>query len=104
MKHMIALYARVSTDAQIDAGLVSQLAELRRFIEQKYAGETVLEFIDEGFTGADLERPKMEELRSLVRSKCVRVVVAYDPDRLSRDAAELLLLMKEFERAGTTFD
>jgi site-specific DNA recombinase len=101
---MIALYARVSTDAQVEAGLASQLAELRRYLKDKYPGESVLEFIDDGYSGADLERPKFDELRTQVRCRRIRVVLAYDPDRLSRDAAHLLLLMKEFEQNGATLD
>lgn len=101
---MIALYARVSTDAQIETGLQSQLAELRRFVIAKYPGEAMVEFIDDGYSGETLDRPKMNELLSAARSKAFRVVIAYDPDRLSRDAADLLFLLKEVERAGVTLD
>ncbi len=101
---MIALYARVSTDVQVEAGLVSQLAELRRFAQEKYAGEVLVEFVDDGYTGAMLDRPKLAELRAKVRDGVVRTVLAYDPDRLSRDAADLLFLLKEFEQAGARLD
>jgi site-specific DNA recombinase len=101
---MIVVYARVSTDAQIEAGLVSQLAELRRYAKEKYAGEESVEVVDDGYSGADVERPGLEKLRALVRERRVRVVLACDPDRLSRDAAHLLLLMKEIEKGGATLD
>lgn len=101
---MIAIYARVSTDAQVEAGLVSQIAELRIHAREKYSGEETLEFIDDGYTGADWERPKLSEMRTCLQAGRIRVVLAYDPDRLSRDAAHLLLLMKEVERGGATLD
>ena len=101
---MIALYARVSGDAQVEAGLPSQLAASRRYIREKYADEPVIELIDDGYTGATMERPKFDELRGLMRAGGVSVVVAYDPDRLSRDAADLAGMIKEFDRYRVMLD
>ncbi|MDP9114489.1 MAG: recombinase family protein [Acidobacteriota bacterium] len=101
---MIALYARVSTDAQTERGLQSQLAELRGFAKQKYSQLTPVEFVDDGYTGAVLERPAMDELRRMLAAKKFSAVVAYDADRLSRELAHLLLLMKELERAQVVVD
>ena len=101
---MIAIYARVSTDAQAERyGLSSQLYELRKYVASRYPGAQVIEFADEE-SGALLERPKLDELRSLVRSRSIGVVVAYDPDRLSRELAHLLALTREFERYEVTLD
>jgi site-specific DNA recombinase len=101
---MIALYARVSTDAQTEKGLQSQLAELRTFAKQKYGKLTPLEFVDDGYVGSILERPAMDELRRMLAQKKFSTVVAYDADRLSRDLSHLLVLMKEFERAQVIVD
>jgi hypothetical protein len=59
----VALYARVSSDAQQKEGTIaSQVAELRRQIAA--AGrELVKEYIDDGITGTILDRPALEELR-----------------------------------------
>jgi site-specific DNA recombinase len=100
---MIALYARVSTDGQ-ETGLASQLAALRRFVKQKYSGKTVMEFVDDGYSGTTLDRPQMDALRTQLREGRVSIVLAVDPDRLSREPADTLLLMKEVEAAGATFD
>ena len=54
---MIALYARVSTDAQVETGLVSQLAEVRRCAAQRYPDEPAVELVDDGWSGSVLERP-----------------------------------------------
>src|ERR1019366_9029702 len=100
---MIALYARVSTDQQ-EQGLASQLAELRRFVAQKYPGEAAMEFEDDGYTGAVLERPAMDKLRAMMRAGQVRVLLSYDPDRLSRELAHLCLLMNEADRYVVVLD
>lgn len=101
---MIALYARVSTDAQTEKGLQSQLAELRKFAREKYGKLTPVEFVDDGYTGAVLERPAMDELRRMLAQRKFSTVVAYDADRLSRELSHLLVLMKELERAGVVVD
>jgi site-specific DNA recombinase len=100
---MIALYARVSTDMQ-ETGLASQLAAARRHAKEKYPTEPTVEFLDDGYTGANLERPRLEELRSQVRAGRIRVVLAYDPDRLSRNVVDLLVLVNELEKGGATID
>jgi site-specific DNA recombinase len=101
---MIALYARVSTDAQAEKyALSSQLYELRKYAAGRYPHEPVIELADE-VSGATLDRPKLDELRRLVRSDTVSIIVAYDPDRLSRELVDLLLLTKEFEKHQVLLD
>ncbi len=63
-----ALYARVSTDKQTEKyGIPSQIEALRkRCLEKDWA--LVLEgdqdaFIDDGYSGAELDRPALNRLR-----------------------------------------
>ncbi len=99
----VALYCRVSTEAQVEKyGLGVQEHALRERAEQRgYAisgdGEREL-FVDDGYSGGDMDRPALGRLREVVQQGAVEVVLAYDPDRLSRSLADLLLLTDEFER------
>lgn len=97
-----ALYARVSTDEQAEKyGLPSQLRDLRALAERKgYAVPVGAEYVDDGYSGADLDRPGLARLREAVRASAVDIVLAHDPDRLARELYLLLLLDKEFGRAG----
>jgi site-specific DNA recombinase len=63
----IALYARVSTDRQVEAQTVqSQVAGVHeRIARETHGAASVLEFIDEGYSGSTLVWPA---LPSLVRS------------------------------------
>jgi len=65
MKRMqrAVLYARVSSDLQQKEGTIqSQVAELKRQIAA--AGDVLVnEYIDDGFSGALLDRPAMNQLR-----------------------------------------
>ena len=59
---------------------------------------------DDGCFGGDLNRPALEHLRQAVREGRADVVLVFDPDRLSRSLADLLLLADEFERAGVRLE
>jgi site-specific DNA recombinase len=95
-----ALYARVSTDEQVEKyGLDAQVTELRALATaRQYA--VVEEFVDEGVSGAVLDRPALTRLRDLVAAKGVDVVLTMDADRLSRDLVNHLLVLDELTRAG----
>jgi len=95
-----ALYARVSTEDQAkNYSIPSQLEAMQKFATGK-GFEATTEFIDEGISGAVLDRPALSELRECVRQRAVDVVIAYDPDRLSRKLVHLMVLADEFERQG----
>ena len=105
----VALYARVSTDMQAEKyGLDAQVRALvRRAADRGYQtvadGERAV-FTDDGYSGGDLHRPALDRLRQAVRAGRADVVLVYDPDRLSRNLGDLLLLADEVERAGTRLE
>jgi site-specific DNA recombinase len=101
-----ALYGRVSTEEQAEKyGLASQISELRAYAKRKhYTVADGGEFLDDGYSGADLERPALNRLREAIRAKAFQVVLIHDPDRLSRKLAHQLLLTEEFERAAVELE
>ncbi len=48
-----------------------------------------------------MDRPQLSELRQLVAREKIGAVVVCDLGRLSRKAADLLTLYREFDRVGT---
>ena len=101
-EQQVALYARVSSSQQADAGTIaSQLAALRERIAAD--GGTVLphlEFIDEGYSGGTFVRPALERLRDAAYAGEVDRLYVSDPDRLARKYAYQVVLLEEFQRAG----
>jgi site-specific DNA recombinase len=88
-----ALYARVSSESQIEA--------LKEYAQAN--GYTVVPewiFQDEGYSGATLRRPDLERLRDLAAEGQIETILVYSPDRLSRKYAYQVLLMEEFARRG----
>lgn len=97
-----AIYVRVSTRAQAESGTspVTQLNECRHAAE--IAGYTVLpeHVFNDSMTGSTLDRPALTGIRKLVQRGEVAAVYFYHLDRLGRDAADILTLIREFRQAG----
>ncbi|SMB98650.1 site-specific DNA recombinase [Thermanaeromonas toyohensis ToBE] len=100
-----AIYLRVSTEEQVKHGY--SLAEQREACYRRaisLGAAVILEFADEGVSGATLDRPGLNALREAVQEGRIDVIIVRDPDRLSRRLAHQLLLTEEFEKAGVRLD
>ena len=97
-----AIYARVSTDRQgRDQTIDSQLDALRRWATAH--GHELQDdhiYIDEGYSGARLDRPALDRLRDAAREGEFDVVAVYSPDRLARRYAYQILLLEELRKAA----
>lgn len=98
----VAIYARVSTSAQAEKGysLATQVEACRKKAEELGA-ESIKEYIDDGYSGAYLERPALDSLRDALSAKLHDCVIIYDTDRLARDTMLLLLITEEIEKTAT---
>jgi DNA invertase Pin-like site-specific DNA recombinase len=93
----IAVYGRVSTDAQSHA---SQLREVRAYVRRRWPKAEVVEHLDKA-SGGKFTRPGLDSLITDVRRGRVDVLVIYKLDRLGRSLKELAQLIGEFETHGT---
>ena len=97
-----AIYARVSGLQQRESNTIaSQTEALTEFARDRgynVAGDRVFE--DDGYSGAQLERPGLERVRDLAAEGRIEAVLVYEPDRLSRKYAYQVLLMEELARNG----
>ncbi|WP_353288830.1 recombinase family protein [Wolbachia endosymbiont (group A) of Pogonocherus hispidulus] len=98
----VALYARVSSRSQAQNNTIeSQIAELKhRIAADKHELLDECEFKDNGFSGWNLERRGLDELRDKVAEGQINKVYIHSPDRLSRKSAHQMILLDEFEKAG----
>jgi site-specific DNA recombinase len=100
-----AIYIRVSTEEQAVHGF--SLAEQKKACSERAAelgAVEVIQFADEGVSGAALDRPGLTALREAVNSGMVNILIIRDPDRLSRKLSHQLFLSEEFEKAGVQLE
>jgi site-specific DNA recombinase len=99
---MAALYARVSSEAQEkEQTIASQLEALHgAAAERGFHVPPDLVFVDEGYSGARLDRPALDRLRDLASEGGLGAVLIAAPDRLARHYAYQVLLLEELKRVG----
>ncbi|HLN65183.1 MAG TPA: recombinase family protein, partial [Symbiobacteriaceae bacterium] len=96
----VAIYIRWSTEDQGEGTTLDvQLEGCRHYVlSQGWQVRPALIFIDDGYSGATLDRPALSRLRAQVRAGEVTCVVVYKLDRLSRSVADTArLCMDEWE-------
>jgi site-specific DNA recombinase len=98
----IGLYARVSSDRQVEERTIaSQLAAVRERIAADGGRiDPELEFIDDGCSGATLLRPALERLRDQAAQAALDRLYVHSPDRLARNFAYQVLLLDELGHFG----
>jgi site-specific DNA recombinase len=97
-----AIYARVSTPRQAKAQKADeQVRRLQRYAEREgwsLEGERV--YLDEGYSGASLNRPGLDALRDAAAMAEFEVVLITAPDRLARKYVHQVLLLEELQGGG----
>lgn len=98
----VALYARVSSEQQAEAKAIeSQLDAIRaRIAADGIDLPTILEFIDDGYTGSTLVRPALERLRDVAAAGGIDRLYVHCPDRFARNYAYQVLLVEELTEYG----
>lgn len=99
-----AVYCRVSTDSQEREGtsLQTQLENCLKYCQDK--GYDATYRYSEAYSGLSLERPELDQLREVVRTDKINVLVIHTLDRLSRDPAHLALITMELEKHGVQLE
>lgn len=98
-----AIYIRVSTEEQAKEGY-SIPAQREKLIAYCKAKEWLIYdiFIDDGYSGKNIERPALERLIEKVND--IDIVLVYKLDRLSRSQKDVLYLIEDvFEPKGIGF-
>ena len=86
--YVIALYIRLSAN---DKKVESNSIEHQKLLLTKYAENMeiqnikLLEFVDNGYSGTNFERPAMQELLELVKSYQINCIIVKDFSRFGRN-------------------
>lgn len=95
----VAIYCRVSTDEQSLGYSLTTQAEgcLKYAAEHGYHAPAEFIYMED-YTGASLERPKLDLLRKVAQDRSVDGVLVWDLDRLARKVVYQMLIEEEFEK------
>lgn len=98
-----ALYARVSTEEQVEGwSLEAQLTACRAFAQSKgwaVAGE----YVDAGISGTTGKRPQLQAMMAAAESGAVEVVICHKLDRFYRNLRQLLAALDRLKAAEVAF-
>lgn len=104
-----AIYTRKSTSEGLDQDFTSldnQRESAESYIQsQKSQGWVVIpdNYDDGGFTGANVDRPALQQLIEDIKARKVDCVIVYKVDRLSRSLIDFVKLLQFFEESKVTF-
>ena len=98
LSYVIALYIRLSIeDIKVDSmSIENQKTVLHRYVDQMedIRNAEVLEFVDNGCTGTNFERPAVQELLDQVREGRINCIIVKDFSRFGRNSIEVGYLME----------
>ncbi len=94
---VLALYRRVSTDKQADAGysLDVQIEKLQAYAKTFSNVKEVRVYTDDGYSGSSLDRPGMKQMMEDIEAGIVTHVIVVKLDRLSRSQKDTLHLIED---------
>lgn len=98
----VAIYGRVSTQRQAQAQTIEQqIARLYARIEtQGWMLQPEHVFLDDGYSGAKLNRPGLDSLRDRAALAEFDAVLITEPDRLARNYVHQMVVIEELEHRG----
>ncbi len=92
-KYVIALYIRLSVDDKKSDSLSieNQKNLLYSYVSnmKEYEDAEILEFIDNGYSGTNFERPAVQEILNLVETSKVDCIIVKDFSRFGRNSLEV---------------
>jgi len=101
-----AIYTRVSTDIQAEkefSSCESQEQKIRSFVNSQNNWQVFKIYSDAGYTGANTNRPALQELLSDLKKEKIDIVLVYKIDRLTRSPKDFYQLIEFFEQSKIDF-
>ena len=101
-----AIYTRVSTDMQAEKEFSSceaQEEKIKSFVQSQDNWQIFKVYSDAGYTGANTNRPALQELLEDIKQRKIDIILAYKIDRLTRSPKDFYQLIEIFEQNNVSF-
>lgn len=99
----IILYARKSVERENSISCETQLEYCKSVIKPDERSEKVVTFVDNGFSGGNVNRDGFQKMMKMVRQNKVSKVIVYKLDRISRSLADFVNILQEFKAHNVEF-
>lgn len=100
---MLILYARKSVERENSISCETQIEYCKMMIRPEERSEKVMTFIDNGFSGGNVNRDGFQEMMRLVRQGKVSKIIVYKLDRISRSLSDFMNILQEFKKYRVEF-
>ena len=98
-KKYIAIYLRLSLEDDVEErssrdesdSITSQREIVLRYIQEheELQQYSIMEFIDDGYSGTNFDRPNIQKLLNLVREGKIQIIIVKDLSRFGRNYLEV---------------
>ena len=99
----IALYARKSIEKENSISCETQLEYCRAMLKPDERNEKILTFVDNGFSGGNVDRDGFQKMMRKVEQGKITKVVVYRLDRISRSLSDFVNILNTFKTFGVEF-
>lgn len=99
----IALYARKSIERENSISCETQLEYCRSMIKPDERSEKVLEFVDNGYSGGNVNRDGFQKMMRKIEQGRITKVLVYRLDRISRSLSDFVNILNTFKEYGVEF-
>lgn len=99
----IVLYARKSVERENSISCETQLEYCRSVLRPNEREEKILTFVDNGFSGGNVNRDGFQKMMRLVRQGEISKVIVYKLDRISRSLSDFVNILGEFKAHKVEF-
>lgn len=99
----IALYARKSIEKENSISCDTQLEYCRAMIKPDERNEKILTFVDNGFSGGNVNRDGFQKMMRQIEQGKISKVIVYRLDRISRSLSDFVNILNTFKDYGVDF-
>lgn len=99
----VGIYSRKSVKSEMGDSMENQEQLCRAYIAAHWPDAKITVYEDEGFSGANIQRPKLLTLLADIRQGKLEALVCYRLDRVSRSVTDFAALIEELNKYRVNF-
>ncbi len=99
----IAIYARQSVEKENSISCDTQIEYCKACLKPDERKQRILEFVDEGFTGANTNRVDFQKMMRQIERGIISKIYVYKLDRISRSLSDFTDILDTLDKYGTKF-